>query len=140
MANPDRKFLVIGKGEFFEHYSIPINMTRIEKILNHDEIIQYLNSSRVALMPTRTDAQGLMACEMATFGIPLVTSDIQVCHEVFHDFPSVAFIDNETFDNIDLCEFINNLDTNKEVNKIKTYYSEQTMRKEFNLLSNLSTV
>ena len=31
-------------------------------------------------MPTRTDAQGLMMCEMAAFGIPLITSNIPVCH------------------------------------------------------------
>jgi glycosyltransferase involved in cell wall biosynthesis len=140
IANPDKKFLVIGKGEFFDHYSTPENMTRIERILNHDEIIDYLNKSKCALMPTRTDAQGLMACEMATFGLPLITSDIPVCHEIFIDFPSVVYIDNETQDGMDLSELINNLITNKEVNKIKTYYSEQTMRKEFNLLINISTV
>jgi glycosyltransferase involved in cell wall biosynthesis len=140
LANPDRKFLVIGKGEFFDHYSTPENMTRIERILNHNEIIDYLNKSKCALMPTRTDAQGLMACEMATFGIPLITSDIPVCHEIFDDFPSVAFIDNDTQGDIDLSEYIKILINIKEVNKIQTYYSEQTMRKEFDLLNNITTV
>lgn len=95
LATPNRKFLVIGKGDFFNHYSTPDNMTKIEKILNHDEIVEYLNKARCALMPTRTDAQGLMACEMATFGIPLITSDIPVCHEVFEDFENVHFINNK---------------------------------------------
>ena len=38
-------------------------------------------------MPTRADAQGVMACEMATFGIPLITSNIDVCKEVFKELP-----------------------------------------------------
>ena len=42
----------------------------------------------------RADAQGVMACEMATFGIPLITSNIDVCKEVFEGFENVAFIDN----------------------------------------------
>ena len=32
---------------------------------------------------------------MATFGIPLITSNIDVCKEVFEGFENVAFIDNE---------------------------------------------
>ena len=58
------------------------------------EIIEYLNDSRCALMPTRADAQGVMACEMATFGIPLITSDIDICREIFRDFGNVGFINN----------------------------------------------
>lgn len=46
-------------------------------------------------MPTRTDAQGLMMCEMAAFGIPVITSDIPVCHEVFDGAENVYFIRNE---------------------------------------------
>jgi len=140
IANPDRKFLVIGRGDFFNHYSIPENMARIEKILNHDEIIQYLNKSRCALMPTRTDAQGLMACEMVTFGIPLITSDIPVCHEIFDGFPSVGYIDNVTLTESDLGIAIDNLISNKNVDKIDTYFSEYTMKKEFDLLNSLSIV
>ena len=57
-------------------------------------MIDLLNKSRCALMPTRTDAQGVMACEMATFGIPLVTTDLPVCHEVFDTFVNVQYIAN----------------------------------------------
>jgi glycosyltransferase involved in cell wall biosynthesis len=46
-------------------------------------------------MPTRTDAQGLMMCEMAAFGIPVITSDIPVCHEVFDGFSNAYFISND---------------------------------------------
>ncbi|MGE4283804.1 MAG: glycosyltransferase [Clostridia bacterium] len=137
LANPDRKFLVIGKGEFFDHYSTPENMTRIERILNHNEIIDYLNKSKCALMPTRTDAQGLMACEMATFGIPLITSDIPVCHEIFNDFPYVAFIDNEFLDESNFLEFVEGLIFNIQDKKIKKYYQNYTINKEIRLFSNL---
>lgn len=92
---PNKCFLVIGKGKFFEHYEQPENLTLIQKQLNHQEIIHYLNRSRFALLPTRTDSQGVMACEMLTFGIPLVTSNIPVCEEMFQSFSNVIFIDNE---------------------------------------------
>lgn len=100
--NPDLKFLVVGKGEFFNHYKKAPNLYWISKRLNHSEMKDILNSSRIALMPTRTDAQGVMMCEMAAFGMPLITSDIPVCHEVFNNYPGVAFIDNTDYKNIDI--------------------------------------
>ena len=53
-----------------------------------------MQKSRFALMPTRTDAQGLMMCEMSALGIPVITSDIPVCHEVYDGFDNAYFIDN----------------------------------------------
>ena len=70
-------------------------MIWVDKHLSHEEIVRYLDESRCALLPTRADAQGVMACEMATFGIPLITSDLEVCSEVFDGFRNVALISNE---------------------------------------------
>ena len=60
-------------------------------------------------MPTRTDAQGLMMCEMASIGIPLITSDIPVCHESLGNFNNVAMINNENY-NLNLEEILNSLE------------------------------
>ena len=56
-------------------------------------------------MPTRTDAQGLMMCEMAAFGIPVITSDITVCHEVFDGFCNAYYISNDSV-NASLADFL----------------------------------
>lgn len=105
-ANPSLKFLLVGKGEFFNHYEKAPNITWLNQTMNHKEIIEQMQKSRFALMPTRTDAQGLMMCEMAAFGIPVITSDIPVCHEVFDDFKNAFFINNEDV-NKDLSGFLN---------------------------------
>lgn len=94
-SNPEFHFCVAGRGDFYRFVKMPDNVTHVDKYLSHKEIIGLLNSSRCALMPTRLDAQGVMACQMATFGIPLITSGIPVCREVFAGFRNVAFISNE---------------------------------------------
>lgn len=92
---PQYRFLVIGKGRFFEHVQPPDNLTVLKTELTHQDMARYLNSARYALMPIRQDTQGLMSCEMATYGLPLITSDIEVCHMVFESCPHVAFISND---------------------------------------------
>lgn len=92
--HPEYKFLLVGKGEFFDHYDKAPNIEWRDCRLQHGEITDVLNSARCALMPTRTDAQGVMMCEMAAFGMPLITSDIPVCHEVFGNEPNIGFINN----------------------------------------------
>lgn len=136
--NPDKKFCLIGRGEYFIHKKKPNNLIIKQKQISHDEIIKMLNCSRCALMPTRTDAQGVMSCEMATFGIPLITSDIPVCREVFKDFVNVRFIDNDNIDNVNIGELLENLEEGYKDSKIKNYYSENTNGKEVELLLSLS--
>lgn len=133
LANPGKKFLVIGKGQFFNHFPAPKNIIRIKKVLNHDEIITYLNKSKCALMPTRTDAQGLMACEIATFGMPLITSDIPVCHEIFDDFQNVSFIDNNIQPKSDLEKLYENILNKDIIYKNDKYFSKKTMLEEIEL-------
>lgn len=43
---------------------------------------------------TRRDTQRVMSCELATYGIPLITSDLPVCRERFSRLDSVSFISN----------------------------------------------
>lgn len=102
---PNAKFLLVGKGEFFNHYEKAPNIEWRNQTMGHKEIIEILQKSRFALMPTRTDAQGLMMCEMSAFGIPVITSDIPVCHEVYDGFDNAYFIDNND-ENLTLDEYI----------------------------------
>lgn len=133
LLNPDYKFCIIGKGEFFNHYAKPANLEWKNTTLDHSEIIDFLNKSKCALIPTRTDAQGVMACEMASFGIPLITSNIDVCKEVFSDFSNVGYIDNDAEEiNIrPLVERINNTINQKN----EKYYAENTIGKEIELFN-----
>lgn len=133
--NPEYKFLVVGKGEFFKYNSKAQNLQWMNKILNHEEIVELLNNSKCALMPTRTDAQGLMMCEMATFGIPLITSDIPVCHEVFDDFENVSLIDNDNIEKNDLKKTYKMISGKKEKNS--KYFYENTCDKEIKIFQNI---
>lgn len=132
--NPDYKFCVIGRGRYYKVYEKPPNLIWIEKNLSHSEIIKYLNVSHCALIPTRADAQGVMACEMATFGIPLITSDIEICAEVFSGFDNVFFIKNDG--SSDLKNIYSNIKVAANANKNTKYFSENTIKKEINLFCN----
>ncbi len=125
--NPMYSFLIIGRGEYFSHYDIPTNVTYIPKCLKHDEMVSYINQACCALMLTRHDTQGVMSCELASYGIPLITSDIPVCREVFDDFSNVLFMENKV---IDLSSIYN--DALKTVGNYseKYYYSNTTIKEE----------
>lgn len=130
---PDKKFVVVGKGKFFDHYEKAPNITWLDKNLNHDGIVDLLQKSKFALMPTRTDAQGLMMCEMAAFGIPVITSNIPVCYEVFGDFENVHFIDNET------CESLDWMTDEKCIcQKHTRYFKDITVRNELYVIKEMS--
>ncbi len=131
--SPNCKFLLIGKGEYFLHYDKAENLEWRDIVLSHGEIIPVLQSARFGLMPTRTDAQGLMMCEMAAFGIPVITSDIQVCHEVFDGFKNVWFIDN---DDLEL-----SIEDFKAVASVcckdDRFFMHRTVKKEISVISKL---
>lgn len=131
-SNPEKSFHLIGKGDYFKHREKPQNLTVDYKSLSHDEMLQILDESRCALMPTRTDAQGVMACEMATYGIPMITSSISVCQEVFSDFSNVGYFDNENTDI--LLEKIYETITVNEYRKNEKYFEKNTSGKEVELL------
>lgn len=134
---PQYNFCIVGKGKFFDFNEKPKNVTWVNKHLDHNEVINYLNDSKCALMPTRTDAQGLMACEMATLGIPLITSNIPVCHEIFSEFNNVSYIDNDNFisgfEDIknDLCEGV-------PYEKNRKYFLDNTCEKEVQLFKKIT--
>lgn len=130
--NPNYKFLIVGKGKFFEFNQKSNNIEVKYEFVNHEQIIKLLNKSKCALMPTRTDAQGLMMCEMATFGIPVITSDIPVCHEVFDDFKNVKLIDNFK-PNTKLESIFNELINGNPYDKNIKYFNSNTSEKEIEI-------
>lgn len=135
--NPEKSFLVIGKGEWFTHYEKPQNIILIHEILDHDKLIELINKSRFALMPTRRDSQGVMTCELMTFGIPVITSDITVCREICDGFDNYMLINNND-KNLDLELLLEQYRKKQELcTKVATsrkYFSENTIRKEVCLL------
>ena len=133
-SNPKFKFLVIGKGDFYKYNVKPDNIIFIEKSLTHDEMISFLNKSRCALLPTKQDTQGVLTCEMATFGIPTITSDIEICKEMFDGIDNVKFINNNNT-NIDLGKVLQELETEKNYSKTCKFYSENTINKEIEIFN-----
>lgn len=130
---PTGKFLVVGKGNFFKYYLKADNITWLDKVLTHDEIISLLQESRFALMPTRTDAQGVMMCEMAAFGIPVITSDIPVCREIFGNFANVTYIHNDDT-NLSLRKYV--CQQSQSIKDMR-YSAEFTMNKEVNIIDEI---
>lgn len=88
-------FLIIGKGDYYKINTIPSNVTWINGVLSHEQIMMYIDQSKCGLLLTREDTQGVMTCELAVYGIPVITSDIEVCREICGDLKNVALIDND---------------------------------------------
>ena len=131
--NPQYRFLLIGKGRFFDYYEKAENLEWRDTTLSHAQIMDVIQQSRYALMPTRTDAQGLMMCEMASTGMPLITSDIPVCREVFADFENIAFIPNE-LERYEMPKILASFGARRAFPHNQTYYAENTGRKEIALI------
>ncbi len=139
LRNPDLKFKVIGKGKYFDHNIKAENIVYRNQNLTHSDIILELDKSRAALLPTRTDAQGVMACEVLTYGIPLVTSEIPVCKEVFGGLSNVALISNVEMAgrDIDLKKVLNNLESNFREEEVSKYLTDNTIEKELQLFKSI---
>jgi glycosyltransferase involved in cell wall biosynthesis len=136
--NPDLSFLVIGKGQFFSHFTKAENITWENTTLSHEKIVDVLNKCRCGLMPTRLDAQGLMTCELAVFGIPVITSDIDVCHEFLEDMPNVALIRNEDT-SVKLKPLLERLTAGLPYEKDKRYFAQNIVMKEIDLIFELAS-
>jgi len=134
LNNPQYQFLLVGRGEFFHHYKKAPNLLWINEYMNQDQIIKVLNESSCALMPTRLDAQGVMTCEMATFGIPVITSDIPVCRYVLKNFTNVSFIENDIA-TIDLGKVLSKIQL--PCSKNTRFFEEETVQKELDLYNSL---
>ncbi|MFC0236521.1 glycosyltransferase family 4 protein [Fictibacillus phosphorivorans] len=130
--NPNFEFHLYGKGNYFKKYKKADNLYVYNKFFTHNEMPGLFNKYKAVLMPTRLDAQGVMMCEMATFGVPLITSDIKICKDMLSNFENVTFINNEVTPN-NLSEILNNIIKNETSNKY-TFSKENTVLREVNLI------
>lgn len=135
---PENRFLLIGKGEIFDYFEKPQNMEWINHTLSHEEMLGYLNNARCGIMLTRSDTQGVMTCEMASIGMPIISSDIEVCHEILSCFPNVALVPNDV-EKIELNSIYEKLALGLPYDKCKKYYAEETIQKEMKLFQSLIT-
>ncbi|MDQ0154192.1 glycosyltransferase [Robertmurraya andreesenii] len=135
--NPELKFLVIGKGEFFNHIKKADNVIWMDRLLKHNEMLDLLNKSKCGLLPTRRDTQGVMTCEMATYGMPVITSNLNVCHEILDGFKNVEFISNENT-KIDLQFILERLSAGVPYEKSSRYFADNTSGKEVELLKRIT--
>ncbi|QNG60226.1 glycosyltransferase family 4 protein [Bacillus sp. PAMC26568] len=135
--HPDLSFHIYGKGSYFSHNKQPENIEVFQDFLKPDDLAELLNEYRCALMPTRLDAQGVMMCEIATYGMPIVTSDLPICKEMLGTFDNAFFMDNETSDfNLNQALLSINPDANKEVLKRK-FSLENTIHQEMEVIKSL---
>lgn len=132
-SNRDLEFLLVGKGNYFEHYEKPDNLKWINRTLSHDEMLGFMDSSKCALLLTREDTQGVMTCECATYGMPVITSDIDVCKEIFSDFKNVKMINNN-LENVDLKRLLIDLEKEAPYKKNEKYFYLNTVAKEIELI------
>ncbi len=104
LKNPELRFDVYGKGRFFSHYPSLPNLNWYDRFCVQEELPELLSQYSAALMPTRLDAQGVMVCEMASLGMPVLTSDLPICREMLSQFPRVDFLPEQGF--VDLQAFL----------------------------------
>jgi glycosyltransferase involved in cell wall biosynthesis len=132
-ALPRCSFAIVGLGNIFNYIDKPSNIVHINKQLNHDEIVTLYSHGEFALLPTRLDAQGVSACEAASYGIPLITSDIEIMHESLDSFYNVIYINNNNFVNDCLIHLRNFQYQFREKNHLYSDY--HTLKKEVEFLS-----
>ena len=69
---------------------IPKNLRIKENFIRQSDIPALLDSYKCALMLSATDTQGVMACEIAVYGMPLIVSDTPGAKEFLADFSNVV--------------------------------------------------
>ena len=73
---------------------------------------------------------------MFTFGIPTITSNIEVCREIFKNIDNVELIDNDYAKKINLEEILTKLDK-KPAEKNERYFEKNTIKKEVELFKKI---
>lgn len=130
---PKMKFLLIGKGQFFNYNDKPKNLIWVEETLLHEKMLDYMDKSKCALFFTREDTQGVMACECATYGMPVITSDIDVCREIFGGMHNVVLMPNN-ISQWNAVKVVDRLLVNLPYKKNSMYYAKNTVDKEIKII------
>ncbi len=133
--NPDYLFHIYGVGKYFDFNTKPINVEVFKKYINPKEFAEILNQYKVAIMLSHHDSQGVMATEMAYFGIPLVVSDIPAAREMFGSLSNINFIDNKK-PVLDLDKFTKQCAINEDLSFRLKMSPEKTIKKEIEYIKN----
>lgn len=129
LFNPQFQFDIYGSGKFPNHNSVPKNVNFISRFLVQSELVEIVAHYDFAILPTRLDAQGVFACEVATSGMPIIVNDIPIMQEVLFGFPNVAFLPAESFKE----EYLDDLPTRSfELNE--RYLPETIISSELEML------
>ncbi len=137
LSNPDYEFHLYGKGDYFKHNKQPKNLLIKGDFINPTDFKNLLDEYQLAIMPSRHDSQGVMACEMAYFGIPLIASNTPAAQEFLSKNENVRLIDN-TDPQVDIKSFLakNNNDNQLIHSKLSL---KNTIYKEIDFIkSNIS--
>lgn len=135
--NPNHTFHIYGNGNYFDYNEVPGNIKIFKEYINQNDIPNLLNHYRCAVMPTRLDSQGVMMCEIATYGMPMVTSDLFICKEMLHDFPNIKYINNDSSAKINLSDFLESIEVNEKKNLKFTL--DNTVYKEIDIIKSLES-
>ena len=127
--NPLHSFHIYGEGNFFDHHEHPRNVKVIKTYFSPKELKQKLDMYKAALMPSYHDSQGVMVCEMAAFGIPLVVSDIPAAREMLGSIKNKYLIDNNK-PKLDAEKFLKTLSPRNNTGLKKQLSIKETTAKE----------
>lgn len=116
---------VFGGGDFPKHYKIPDNLNFKEQFFLQKDIPKLLDQYNFAIMPTRLDAQGVMACEIASYGIPLITNSIDIMNEMIGSFINVYFISEPEFNRVISLKELKPIKMNKNKFDFNSIISEE---------------
>lgn len=135
---PQFMFLMIGKGEYYKVHKVPDNMTWIDRFLRHEEIMDFIDQSRCGLLLTREDTQGVMTCELSVYGIPVITSDIEVCQEICEKLDNVSLISND-IESVDLESVYKDILNKNYFRKSDAYSYKNTVNKEEEIIRGMTS-
>lgn len=92
--HPQYTFHLFGHGRYFDHHDTPPNLSVFKQQFKQADLPALFDRYRAALLPTRWDSQGVLMCEMATYGMPVWVSDLPVCRDMIGVYPNARFFDN----------------------------------------------
>jgi glycosyltransferase involved in cell wall biosynthesis len=98
LKNPKYNFHIYGIGSYFNYNKKPLNITLFQTFKNPSDIPELLSKYKAAVMLSRHDSQGVMACEAASFGMPIIVSDIPASREMLSYGGNVYFMKDENID------------------------------------------
>lgn len=135
LQNPKFEFHLYGAGEYFSFNQAPSNLKIFNRYFKQIDLPDLLDQYHAAFMPTRLDSQGVMVCEMASYGMDVFTSDIPICREVLVGFPNVYFLSNENF-----TFNVKNWKDRTVIQlgaQLRNYFAENTIAKELDLFHSI---